>query len=68
MYVKNFEDIKSEVILCSRILGEYLEKKGIPVLSKSHTGNMLIFVYTEDLKKVLGELPEELKKEGYFIE
>lgn len=68
MYVQNFEVIKSKILICSKALGEYLEKQNIPMLSKSSTGNLNVYMYTDEVKAMLEKLPDELRKERFFIE
>jgi hypothetical protein len=58
MYVVNCEGI-SDTLSFSISVGQYIEKQGVPVLSK--TKNSFIFKNTDLLKKVLLKLPFYLK-------
>ena len=58
MFIKNLKN-NSNTYKCGKTMGNFLIKEGFPVLSKD--GNLIVFAYTERLKKVLAHLPLHLK-------
>lgn len=56
MYIRNIEKIDNKRLYkCGKIVGKYLEKKGMPLISKKD--NQWIFSNTKALKKVISEMP-----------
>lgn len=66
MYVKNVSILKSTVLRCKKILGDYLISRSIPVLNRDL--NVYSFVYTDIVEEIVKNLPNNLKKEGYNLE
>jgi len=59
MYIKNIETVKGSKYYCGRMIGNYLIKKGIPLLSRD--GNKMVFANTKKLQGVLFNMPVYLK-------
>lgn len=59
MYVSNNENLKAKTYRCGKVVGEYLIKAGIPLLSRD--GNEMVFSNTKKLQAVLREMPAVMK-------
>lgn len=60
MYISNASELKKiKTFRCNRIIGNYLIKKGIPLLSRDN--NYMIFAYTNILKEAIDNMPFFLK-------
>ena len=59
MYIKNAEIVKGNKYCCGRVVGKYLIKKGVPLLSRD--GNKMVFANTKKLQGILLDMPFYLK-------
>ena len=55
MYISNPNDLKKQYYQCSKIIGKYLIKQGIPLLSIKD--NKMIFSKTKRLQKAIDNMP-----------
>lgn len=55
MYISNTNDLKNKYYECSSLIGKYLIKKGIPLLSLN--GKKMVFSKTKRLQKVIDNMP-----------
>ena len=62
MFIKNLKKDETRFYYCNNLVGKYLEKKGIPLLSQKD--GQMIFAKTEKLQKVLDSMPFYIKVLG----
>lgn len=60
MYIANIDNSNNKYYECGRIIGKYLVKHGLPLLSVNDKGKMM-FAKTEKLQKVMNTMPFYLK-------
>lgn len=59
MYISNINNIKTRTYKCGRVIGKYLIKQGVPLLSQ--TNGIMIFSNNKKLREVLNKMPLTLK-------
>lgn len=68
MFISNYKDIKNtNLFCCNKIVGKYLIKKGIPLLSRGDI--YMVFANTEKLRDTVKHMPFYLRifiKRGCF--
>lgn len=59
MFISNLEIENDKYYVCGKMIGKYLIKQGLPLLSRKD--NKMVFSKTEELQKVISEMPFLLK-------
>lgn len=59
MFINNLKENHSRFYYCNKIVGKYLIRKGIPLLSISN--RMMIFSKTKELQEVIDKMPLYIK-------
>ena len=55
MFISNLGNTNNQFYECGKTIGNYLIKKGIPLLSRSE--DLMLFAKTKELQKAINEMP-----------
>lgn len=59
MFISNLDNKDKKYYECSKLIGNYLIKSGIPMLSR--VGNKMVFAKTKKLQKAIDNMPLYLR-------